>query len=120
LKEEIENKIRASNPEGSGKQASEKEASGYSCVEKINREKVLVSIDDLNQLVDNINSLLKNDKLLKFIEASYYTDDNSNLIQIAEIRANEMSNSRETWIFKGFLWMSSKPYRFGIALYQKL
>jgi glutathione peroxidase-family protein len=76
--------------------------------------------DELHCLIDDINCLLPENYRIKFIKASIVTEDNSNLYQVAELRANEMSDSQQTWYFDKFLWTSKKPYGFGVALYSKI
>jgi hypothetical protein len=83
-------------------------------------KEILVNIDELVDMVNELDSLLEEGKRIRWIEASYVTEDNSNLQQVAEIRAMEMSDSKETWYFERFLWVSKKPYRFGIALFYKI
>jgi hypothetical protein len=72
------------------------------------------------EILNDINTQLPENLLIRFIEASITTDDNSNLYQVAELKAQQMSNSQETWKFEKFLWISEKPFAFGVALYYKL
>jgi hypothetical protein len=85
-------------------------------------KEIRFEIDELVCLIDDINAdAVSKDKKIKFVEASVTTDDNSNLYQVAEVWAMEMSSSEETWRFDKFLWMDNrKPYKYGIALFYKI
>jgi RecA/RadA recombinase len=72
------------------------------------------------EILDDINTKLPENFLIKFIEASTVTEDNSNLYQVAELYAQKIRNNKEWWIFDSFLWISDKPYKYGVALYYKL
>jgi hypothetical protein len=72
------------------------------------------------EILDDINTKLPENFLIKFIEASTVTEDNSNLQQVAELYAQKIRNNKEWWVFDGFLWTSEKPFKYGVALYTKL
>jgi len=81
-------------------------------------EKVKIEKEEFGNLINEINTLLQEQYLLKFIEATVVVDDNSNLYQTAELRTPR--SSKEWYRFVKFLWISEKPYRFGIALYERI
>jgi hypothetical protein len=78
------------------------------------KEKIEFEKNELIRLINDINTLLKEEYFIKLIEASYVTQDNSNLYQTAEIR------TPDNYKFDKFLWISEKPYKYGVALYYKL
>jgi hypothetical protein len=73
-------------------------------------------IERIRKLVDKMNEVLglEDSHRLKFITAGYVDKENSNLQQCAEIL------TPEAFRFVKFLWMSKKPYEFGIALYERV
>jgi len=84
----------------------------------MNNEEIKIKKEEFTDLINQVNELLKDEYLIKFVEATTVTEDNSNLYQTAEILS---PRSSEEWFrFVKFLWMSEKPFRYGIALYERI
>jgi hypothetical protein len=76
--------------------------------------------EKLIKKVEELNLKAPSNKIYKFVEASYCDGENSNLYQVAEVIANRMRSSEEWWIFVGFIYISPKPFKYGIAEYEKI